>query len=407
MSMKARSPHEAHRTATPLELLFDLVFVVAIAQASAGLHHSIAEQHVGEGLLSYTMVFFAIWWAWMNFTWFASAYDSDDVPYRVAVFVQITGALILAAGVRSMFELHDITRVTVGGYVVMRLAAVAQWLRAASADPVRRVTAYRYAIGVTLLQMIWVAMLFVPKSLVVPGFFTFVVAEMIVPVWAERAAPTTWHPHHIAERYGLLTIIVLGESILTATMAIESAVASGETFVRLLPLVIGGLLIVYSLWWLYFYRPVHELLSHASQKRAIVWGYGHYLVFASAAAVGAGLAVAVDVASGKSALGVAGAGAAVAIPAAIYVMSLWFVHYRPASIVHVSLGPIAALAILLTPFTPQPALATGVILAGLLAIKIKNASLVASTPLAEEAHAGTQLRSAHQDVSAAGPSARA
>jgi low temperature requirement protein LtrA len=70
--MAARSPHEAHRVATPLELFFDLVFVVAIAQAAGGLHHAIAEGHVGDGIVGYLMVFFAIWWAWMNFTWFAS-----------------------------------------------------------------------------------------------------------------------------------------------------------------------------------------------------------------------------------------------------------------------------------------------------------------------------------------------
>ena len=60
--MLARSPHEAHRTATPLELLFDLVFVVAIAQAANGLHHAIAEAHAFQGLVGYLMVFFAIWW---------------------------------------------------------------------------------------------------------------------------------------------------------------------------------------------------------------------------------------------------------------------------------------------------------------------------------------------------------
>ena len=91
--MIARSPHEAHRTATPLELFFDLVFVVAIAQAASGLHHAVAELHALDGLIGYLMVFFAIWWAWMAFTWFASAYDCDDVPYRLLVFVQIAGAL--------------------------------------------------------------------------------------------------------------------------------------------------------------------------------------------------------------------------------------------------------------------------------------------------------------------------
>jgi low temperature requirement protein LtrA len=78
------------------------------------------------------MVFFAIWWAWMNFTWFASAYDTDDVPYRLAVFVQITGALIVAGGIPAMFESRMPNLAVIGGYVVMRMAMVVQWLRAAA-----------------------------------------------------------------------------------------------------------------------------------------------------------------------------------------------------------------------------------------------------------------------------------
>jgi len=76
--MTARSMDESHRVATPLELFFDLCFVVAVSLAASGLHHALAEEHFGAGLLRYAMVFFAIWWAWMNFTWFASAYDTDD-----------------------------------------------------------------------------------------------------------------------------------------------------------------------------------------------------------------------------------------------------------------------------------------------------------------------------------------
>src|SRR5688500_13988013 len=112
--MRARSPHEPHRAATPLELLFDLVFVVAIAEAASGLHHAIAAHHTADGLIGYAMVFFAIWWAWMNFTWFASAYDNDDVPYRLLVFVQITGALIVAGGVPAMFEARAPNLATIG-----------------------------------------------------------------------------------------------------------------------------------------------------------------------------------------------------------------------------------------------------------------------------------------------------
>jgi low temperature requirement protein LtrA len=368
--MRARSPHEPHRTATPLELLFDLVFVVAIAEAAQGLHHEVRMNHIGDGLLGYAMVFFAIWWAWMNFTWFASAYDSDDVPYRLAVFVQIAGALILAGGVPKMFETQQLNFATVGGYVVMRLAAVTQWLRAGAADPERRITARRYAIAITLLQIAWVAVLFSDPRLVLPEFVVLVTLELSVPLWAERAAQTTWHPQHIAERYGLLTLIVLGESILGATVAVQSALGMDVAFASLAPLVVGGLLIVYSMWWYYFDRPVHDLLT--GLHKAIVWGYGHYFVFAAAAAVGAGLTVSVDKVADPAhvELGPVGVGFAVAIPVATYVMCLWYLHDRPEYRQTRAYGPVAAALVLLTPFTGQAVLLTGIILASMLAVKL-------------------------------------
>lgn len=70
-AMRPRDPDEPHRAASPLELFFDLVFVVAVSLSSAALHHSESGGHVGAGVGSYLLVFFGIWWAWMNFTWFA------------------------------------------------------------------------------------------------------------------------------------------------------------------------------------------------------------------------------------------------------------------------------------------------------------------------------------------------
>jgi low temperature requirement protein LtrA len=365
--MIARSPDEPHRVSTPLELLFDLVFVVAISRAAAQLHHAVAEGHVAHGLEGFAMVFFAIWWAWMNFTWFASAYDCDDVPYRLAVFVQITGALILAAGISRMFEVRGPAIAVIAGYVVMRLALVAQWLRAAAGDPVRRPTALRYAAGVAVVQVCWVALGFLP-SLWIPGFLTFLVLELAVPVWAERHAPTPWHPHHIAERYGLLTLIVLGESILSSTVAVQSVVDAGTALGALMPTIVGGPLIVYGMWWIYFDRPAHDLLT--SLRTAIFWGYGHYLVFASVAAVGAGLGVAIDQRTGRTEIGAVGAGFAVAIPVVVYLLCLWILHYRPAYRRTRWLGPAAAPLILLMPFTSQPVLGIGLIVAAIVAIKI-------------------------------------
>jgi low temperature requirement protein LtrA len=314
------------------------------------------------------MLFFAIWWAWMNFTWFASAYDTDDVPYRLTVFVQLTGALIIAAGVPNAFT-GQYGIVTLG-YLVMRLAGVAQWLRAARSDPQHRATAYRYAAGVSLVQALWIARLALPEAWQLAVFIILVIVELIVPIWAERTNITSWHPEHIAERYGLFTIIVLGESLLSGSLAIQSAMQTADLSGELTTTIIGGLLIVFSMWWLYFDQPAHELLT--SPRRAFIWGYGHLFVFASAAAVGAGLAVAVDHTTHHAEVGAIGAGAAVAIPAALYLLSLWALHERPraTSLVEASLAPLTVLLILLTPFSGQPVLLTGVLLCALLAIKL-------------------------------------
>ena len=94
-----RDPDEEHRASTPLELFVDLTFVVAVAQAAASLHHELVEGHVGDGVVGFAMAFFGVWWAWMNFTWFASAHDANDVPYRLLTLVQIAGALVYAAAV--------------------------------------------------------------------------------------------------------------------------------------------------------------------------------------------------------------------------------------------------------------------------------------------------------------------
>ena len=94
--MRPRDPGEEGRAASTLELFFDLVFVIAVSIASSHLHDTITAGRLGEGLVSYLLVFFGIWWAWMNFTWFATSFDTDDWLYRVLTIVQMGGVLILA-----------------------------------------------------------------------------------------------------------------------------------------------------------------------------------------------------------------------------------------------------------------------------------------------------------------------
>ncbi|MEE4546096.1 low temperature requirement protein A [Streptomyces sp. V4-01] len=328
--MTPRSRTEEHRASTPLELFFDLCFVVAVAQAGGRLVHAVGDGHPGHGVVGYLTVFFAIWWAWMNFSWFASAYDTDDVLYRVTTLVQIVGVLILAAGVPRGFDDGDF-RLTAIGYVVMRLALVTQWLRAArsahrNGAVEERATALSYAVGVTVCQVGWVILLVPHGAPPVWVFALLAVAEMAVPPLAERHAPTSWHPRHIAERYGLFTIIVLGESVSAATVAVQSAVDSQASTAKLLPIAAGGLLIVFAAWWIYFAVPIHDHL--ASNQQAFLWGYGHFAVFTSAAAIGAGLEIAVRQATGEAEISTRAASAAVTLPSAVFLFTVWLLHSR-------------------------------------------------------------------------------
>ncbi|MFI0152622.1 low temperature requirement protein A [Streptomyces lydicus] len=324
--MRARRRDEEHRTATPLELFFDLCFVVAVAQAGRQLAHALTEGHWGHGISGYLMLFFAVWWAWMNFSWFASAYDTDDPLYRVVTLVQIVGVLILAAGVPRAFAASDFTVVWCG-YLVMRLAMVSQWLRAARGSRgTERRTALGYALGVTVCQVGWLGLLLLPEGDVLWVFVVVGLMELAVPTLAERPYQTTWHPQHIAERYGLFTIIVLGETIAAATVAVQSALDEHDELGTLLPLAGGGLLVVFAAYWIYFAVPIH--LHLRSNRQAFLWGYGHYLVLGSAAAVGAGIEVAVAQAFDKAQLSASAAGACVTVPAALFMFTVWLIHSR-------------------------------------------------------------------------------
>ncbi|HET6857781.1 MAG TPA: low temperature requirement protein A [Streptomyces sp.] len=362
--MTSRNRHEEHRPATPLELFFDLCFVVAIAQAGARLVHALAEGHVGSGILGYTLVFFAVWWAWMNFTWFASAYDTDDALYRVVTLVQIAGVLVMAAGIPEAFD-HGNWTVCVIGYVVMRLALTSQWLRAAHAtDGPERRTACLYAAGVTVCQLAWISVLFVPDGVRVWCFAAVALAELSVPALAERGYKTSWHPHHIVERYGLLTNIVLGESIAAATVAVQEGFTEHDGLAHLLPIAGGGLLLVFAAWWIYFAAPVADRLT--SMRASLTWGYGHLLIFGSAAAIGAGLEVAVEQSTGKAHISAFAASAAVTVPAALYLLTVWFLHSRHSKrgTVQQLILPVSALAVLGCTFAGQWAvLAAGLVAA--------------------------------------------
>ena len=299
--MAGRDPDEEHRASTPLELFFDLCFVVAVAAVAATLHHDLAHDHLA-GLAGYTMVFFAIWWAWVNYSWFASAYDSDDIMFRLLTFVVMTGVLVLAAGApRAAGAQHNFWVVVIG-YLIMRVAMIPLWLRVAREHPASRRTALRYAGAIAFIQVLWVlrTVFLAHGAAQWISFVALAVLEMVGPWWAERTGRTPWHRHHIAERYELFTIIVLGEVILATSQAISGALDNHGLDTQLLLLIVGALLMVFSMWWIYFKRPMVDSLR---PETSFVFGYVHGFVFASIAAVGACLATLVDVVEGKAEIG--------------------------------------------------------------------------------------------------------
>ncbi|MBL3699987.1 low temperature requirement protein A [Leucobacter luti] len=349
--MAGRDPHEPHRVASPLELFFDLVFVIAVSQASQSLHHGIVDGHAATAVTGYAMVFFAIWWAWMNFTWFASAFDTDDWLYRVTTILQMGGVLVLAAGAQAALADGEWAAVT-WGYVIMRLAMVIQWCRAAASDPRQRTVALRYAVGISCVQLVWVARLALPGDAQFWSFWPAMLLELLVPVWAERSRRTPWHPHHIAERYSLFVLILLGESLLASANAVIGALHAGTHGAGIVGLAVAGLLLAAGIWWLYFSDDHGERLTGVRTGFGV--GYAHYFIFAAVGALSAGIEVELDLMSGEvEQLSGSAASFALAVPVFVFMVTVWAVLLRhklssPASAVFLA----CALAVLASAALP-------------------------------------------------------
>lgn len=324
--LTGRDPEEPHRAATPLELFFDLCFVVAVAAAAAALHHDLSAGHL-DGLGGYALVFFGIWWAWVNYSWFASAYDSGDVIFRLTTFVIMAGVLVLAAGIPRASATERDFGLLVAGYVVMRVALIPMWLRVARDHPQLRPAALRYAGGIATVQVLWIlwVALVEDETLQIASFLLLAALELAIPWAAETSGPRTpWHRHHIAERYQLFTIIVLGEVILATTQAISASLDAHGFSADLAMLVGGALLLVFSLWWLYFKRSMVPALGEAS---AFFFGYAHYLVLGAVAAVGAVLAASVDLVQHEAhGLSVTSAALLLAGAVSVYALTLGAIH---------------------------------------------------------------------------------
>ncbi len=331
--MSGRDPHERHRVATPLELLFDLTFVVGFGTAASEFAHALTGGHIGAGLISFVFAVFAICWAWINFTWFASAYDTDDWVYRLTTMVQMVGVVILTLGIPDVFASiehggHVDNAVLVAGYVVMRVGLVAQWLRAAAGDPARRRACLTYAISVSVVQIGWIAQIFTHTSLSVTLVWcgVLILLEISVPVLAERqVGGTPWHAHHISERYGLMAIIALGEGVVGTVATLSAVVQEQGWTVDAILVTVAGIGLTFGMWWVYFTVPTADLL-HAHREQSFWFGYLPIFLFGSIVATGAGLHVAAYYLEGHSELGSVGTVFSVVIPVGLFVCLVFLIY---------------------------------------------------------------------------------
>ena len=322
----------SERTSTWLELFFDLCFVVAVAALARGLH----DDPTLGGTLRFAGLFVPAWWAWMMFTWYATAFDNDDVPYRVTLLAAMLFMLGIAASVEGVGAQAGATAGFVVSYAVLRLLLVWLFLRARYHTPPHlRGFVDWYAAGNALGAVLWLTSLFVPAP---PALYVLWAAalcvELLAPILAVRtlADPlVTFHPRHIAERYGLFTIIVLGESVL----AVASGTAGTEWAPAAVFTAVMGFVAAACIWWIYF-DYVETTGMELAPKPAFYWGYGHLAVYAAIAAFGVGAQLAIEgaahdesaalAAPGGAEFGLAGR-AILAGSVAVYLLAVSFVQY--------------------------------------------------------------------------------
>ena len=248
--MTARSRTEKHRTSTPLELFFDLCFVVAVAQAGGRLVHAVAEGHPGTGIAGYLAVFFG------------DLVGLDEL-LLVRLRVRHRRHAVPPGHVRpdhrcAHLRRRGAARLRRRGLDARRHRLCGDAARAhqpvAAGGPLFRGRGTQGRAAVRRRDRLWPnwagsACCSCPPTWPAPvprSSWCSPSCELSVPAIAERDRGTSWHPHHIGERYGLFTIIVLGETIAAATVAVQESVDEHDALGELLPVAAGGLLIVFA-----------------------------------------------------------------------------------------------------------------------------------------------------------------
>jgi low temperature requirement protein LtrA len=272
------------RRATWMELFFDLIFVAAVAE----IGKSLSADFSLTGLFRYSFLFVLIWWAWSGHTLFTTRFDSDDLVQRSFILLQSFIAAVMAANARDALD----SRSSAGfgaAYAGMRLILVGQYLRARHIPQTRDLTT-RFAAGFGIAAAVWIASAFT-EAPVRYWLWTFALfIDFLTPWLAERHglnAPP--HAEHYPERFGLFTIILLGEFV----TEVMRGIASHEYWSPSAAITaFAGIAFVFSLWWWYFDRAdgagERHVRSRREQRIFSLWSYSHLPLFISIGVAGVG-----------------------------------------------------------------------------------------------------------------------
>jgi low temperature requirement protein LtrA len=243
---------------TPLELFFDLVFVLALTQCTALM----AEQPTWEGLVKGLLVLGVLWWSWVGYAWLTSVVDPEEGTVRLAIIAAMAGLLVAALCVPSAFD--ESAGLFAGAYAAVRGAQLVLFGVASRDDPPLRrsvITLVRStAVGVGLL----VAASFADGTLQGALWALALGLDMAGPYFFGAEG---WKlvPAHFAERHGLIVIIALGESIVAIGVGAEGEIDAGVVLAAVV-----GVMVAAALWWLYFdvvALVAERRLTHAEAGR--------------------------------------------------------------------------------------------------------------------------------------------
>lgn len=273
------------RRASWLELFFDLVFVAAVSQIGVPL----GEDYTLRGVMRYAFMFLLIWWAWFGHTMYSTRFDADDVVHRLLTLVQIFAAAAMAANAKGDLASRDSAGFG-AAYAVQRLVLVIQYLRARRERQTRALTT-THALGFGMAAVLWIAAAIVPPparfALWGLAFAIDLATPWIAMKYTHTAPP---HPEHLPERFGLFTIILLGESVAAVMRGMESQ----ESWpVSAAISAFGTLALVFGVWWWYFEVAGGAAERHVKSRRDSrlleLWSHAHFPLYLSIAVLGVGL----------------------------------------------------------------------------------------------------------------------